>query len=293
VRSIQKDSSDGLWALQEDHVLRQGKDGVWSVATLPGLPGTAVIKGISFGHGGELVLPLGPDGLYLGQPDGSFRLLNARDLPCRDSILCAIRDRNGGLWLGTDGDYLWAQPFFGLRSLVRHPGTGADLGLGTVLSILEMPGKRMLFGSNTGVFLWEEGRGLLQRWNRGNNPVSEDVWTLYPDGQDGAWVGTMKGLWRLGPGGRLVPGPRELEKAQVQCVVRKDSRLWVGTDKGLAELDERGHFVALHLPKEDIGAVDVHCLLARERDLLVGTSSGLLTFKDGSFQKAFPGSPVE
>jgi signal transduction histidine kinase/ligand-binding sensor domain-containing protein len=293
ILSIQRDPSDQLWALQEDRLLRRGKDGTWSVAALPGLPVTAVLSTFCFDPAGDLILPLGSDGLYLGKPDGSFRILNARDLPCRESIRCALRDRHGGLWLGTDGDYLWAQPFLGLHSLARHPVTRAELGLGTVLSFLELPGKRMLMGSNAGVFLWEEGRGLVQHWNRGNGLVSEDVWVLFPDDQGGAWVGTTQGLFRLGPGGRLLPGPKELAKVHVQCMARRDKRLWVGTDKGLAELDERGRFLALHVPREETGYVAVHCLLARDQDLLVGASTGLLTFKDGTFQKAFPGNPVD
>ncbi len=293
ILSIQKDPSGQLWALQEDRLLRRGKDGRWSVAALPGLPGTVVLSSFSFDRSGELLLPLGSDGLYLGNPDGSFRILNARDLPCRESIRCALRDLHGGLWLGTDGDYLWAQPLPGLHSLARHPVTQAELGFGTVLAILELPEHRMLLGSNTGVFLWEAGRGLVQRWNRGNGLVSEDVWVLHPDDQGGAWVGTTQGLFRLGPGGRLLPGPRELAKVHVQCMVLRDKRLWVGTDKGLAELDERGRFLALHVPLEETGYSAVHSLLSRAEDLLVGSSKGLLRFKDGTFQEAFPGNPVD
>jgi signal transduction histidine kinase/ligand-binding sensor domain-containing protein len=293
ILSIQKDPSGQLWALQEDCLLRRGQDGVWSRAALPGLPATVVLSSFSFDSSGELLLPLGSDGLYLGSPDGSFRILNARDLPCRESIRCALRDRHGGLWLGTDGDYLWAQPFPGLLSLARHPVTQAELGLGTVLSILELPGHRMLLGSNTGVFLWEAGRGLVQHWNRGNGLVSEDVWVMHPDNQGGAWVGTTQGLFRLGSGGRLLPGPRELAKAHVQCIAARDKRLWVGTDKGLAELDEQGRFLALHVPMEETGYSAVHCLLPRTEDLLVGSGKGLLRFKDGTFQLAFPGNPVD
>jgi signal transduction histidine kinase len=293
ILSIQRDSAGQMWALQEDCLLRRGKDGVWSVAALPGLPATAVLSTFCFDAAGDLILPLGLDGLYLGKPDGSHRILNARDLPCRESIRCALRDRHGGLWLGTDGDYLWAQPSPGLRSLARYQVTGTDLGLGTVLCFLELPGQRMLMGSNAGVFLWEEGRGLVQHWNRGNGLVSEDVWVLHPDDQGGAWVGTTRGLFRLGPGGRLLPGPKELAKVHVQCMALRDKRLWVGTDKGLAELDERGRFLALHVPREETGYSAVHCLLPRAEDLLVGASTGLLTFKDGTFQSAFPGNPVD
>ena len=123
--------------------------------------------------------------------------------------------------------------------------------------------------------------------------VSEDVWSLLSDDQGGAWVGTLKGLLRLGPGGHLLPGPKELEKLHVQCMARQGDHLWLGTDKGLAELDPKGHFLALHDPREVIGYSAVALPAAPAEDLLVGTSLGLFSFKNGIFSRAFPGNPSD
>jgi signal transduction histidine kinase/ligand-binding sensor domain-containing protein len=293
ILDLKVDSSGLLWALQTGRLLKRTKEGGWSVESLPGLPPVLVLTKLSMGSNGELILALGSDGLLLRSPEGAYKFLNARGLPCRDSILCAIQDRHGALWIGTNGDYLWTQPFQGLHSLVRHPDTGADLGLGNVVSFLELPGKRMLVGGSNGVFLWEEGKGLIQQWRRRDGLVSEDVWALYPDDQGGAWVGTIKGLHRLGSGGRLLPGPKELGASHVQCLARQGDRLWVGTDKGLAELDPKGRFLALHDPRGVIGYSSVHCLLPRDEDLLVGTSLGLFSFKNGAFSRAFPANPTD
>jgi len=293
VIAVKVDAAGQLWALQSGHLLRRSREGAWSVEPLPGLPPVVAMTGLRVQPSGELILVLGSDGLYLRSPKGDHQFLNARSLPCRDSINCALRDRNGALWIGTNGDYLWTQPFQGLRSLVRRPDTGADLGLGTVVSLLELPGNRMLMGSNNGVFLWEEGKGVVQQWHRGSGLVSEDVWALFPDDRGGAWVGTLKGLHRLGPGGRLLPGPSELGTSHIQCMVRWGGHLWVGTDHGLAELDSNGHFLGLHDPLALVGYSAVHCLVPREEDLLVGSSLGLLSFKNGGFSLAFPGSPAD
>ncbi len=293
VLGLKVDPSGLLWALQSERLLMQTREGSWSVDPLPGLPPLVVLTSFSIQADGELILVLGSDGLYLRRPGGSYGILNARGLPCRAAINCALRDRHGALWIGTDGDYLWTQPFPGLQSLSRHPTTGTDLGLGTVTCFLELPGNRMLLGSNTGVFLWEEGKGLIQQWHRQDGLATEDVWALLPDEERGAWVGTMKGLHRLGPGGRLLPGPKELAKAYVQCLVRRSDRLWVGTDQGLAELDLKGHFLKLHDQIKDTGYSAVHCLFPRESDLLVGTSLGLFSFKDGAFSRPYPGNPAD
>jgi signal transduction histidine kinase len=152
----------------------------------------------------------------------------------------------------------------------------------------------MLMGGNNGVFLWEEGKGLIQQWHRRDGLVSEDVWALHADDEGGAWVGTFKGLHRLGPGGKLLPGPKALEKVNVQCIVRHDDRLWVGSDKGLAELDPKGRVLALHDPAGTAGGYSsVHCILPRQDDLLIGSSFGLLSFRNGAFTRAFPGNPMD
>ena len=291
IMRLHTDPSGRIWALQAEHLLQLDPGGAWAVAQLPGLPTTAVFTGFSFDRAGSLILAMGTDGLYLWDPAGTGRVLSPRELPCRDSINCALRDRNGGLWLGTDGDHLWAQPLAGLRNLFRDPDTGTDLGLGTVSCFLERPGRGMLVGSNNGVFLWVAGRGLTQHWSRANGLASQDVWALHDDGQGGAWIGTMKGLYRLGAGGRMVQGPRELGKFHIQSMARQGGRLWVGTDKGLAELTEDGRFLALHDPVALVGYSAVHCLVPHEDGLLLGTSQGVLSYRSGRFEVPFPDDP--
>ena len=293
ILNLAQDPSGQVWALQSNRLLRLSGGGSWEVEPLPGAPADAAFRRFNLDRQGELLIAMGTDGLYLYNTKGEHHSMNARELLCRDSVFCALRDRNGDLWLGTNGDYLWSQPFPPLHSLVRHPDTGVDLGLGTVCALMELPDHRVLLGSNNGVFLWEEGKGLVQHWTGGDGLVSQEVWSFFPDGHGGAWVGTHKGVQRLGPGGRLLPGPKELATTHVQAMVRVGDRFWACTDKGLAELDAEGRFVALHDPLSLVGYTSVHCLIPREDDLLVGTSLGLLSFKDGTFSRAFPGTPTD
>jgi len=288
---LRTDPSGRTWALQSERLL-WWDGGAWVVADLPGLPSTAVLGGLAFDRSGALLLTMGTDGVYLREPGGAVRILGARDLPCRDAVNCALRDHLGGLWLGTDGDHLWAQPFTGLSSLARDPDTGADLGLGAVTTFLEWQGRGILMGGSNGVFLWQEGAGLVRHWGRREGLASQDIWVVREDGRGGAWIGTMKGLYRMGPGGAISPGPAALAKVQCQAVARWGDRLWVGTDKGLAELDPDGRFLALHDPVDQVGFSAVHCLLAREEELLVGTSQGLMRFRNGHFEEAFPDDPA-
>jgi len=296
ILKLRTDALGRTWALQAERLLRLdglAGQGTWSVAALPGLPASVVLTGVSFDRKGALLLALGTDGVYLQEPGGAGRHLTPRELPCRDAINCALRDRNGGLWLGTDGDHLWAQPTTGLHSLVRDPDTGAELGLGSVTSFVAQPGGRMLLGSNNGVFLWAPGKGILKHWNRANGLAGQEVWALRGDAQGGAWIGTTKGLFRLAPDGGIRPGPRELAQVQSECVLGQGGRLWVGTDKGLAELDGQGRFLAMHDPVGQVGYSSAHCLAVQDGTLLVGSSQGLLRFRDGHFERAFPSDPTQ
>ncbi len=290
--SIRTDPSGQVWIIQSERVLRRSLDGRWQVESLPGLPSSAVFTAITFTPEGELILALGSDGLYLRQADGTHRLLNRQNLLCRDSINCALRDRNGGLWIGTNGDYLWVQALPGLWSLTHDTETDLSLGLGSVTAFMALPGNRMLFGSNNGVILWQQGKGVLKRWSRKDGLPSEDVWMLHEDGAGGAWIGTLNGLGHLGADWRIHPGPPELKKSHIQCMVRQGDRLWVGTDMGLVELDLRGRFLGRHHPIRETGYTSVHCLLVRGEDLLVGTSVGLFRFEEGAFHRYLADGPT-
>ena len=98
ITRLKVDPSGQLWALQTERLLKRARDGTWSVESLPGLPSVVVLTDFSIEPTGELILVLGSDGLYLRSSDGAHQMLNAKGLPCRDSINCAIRDRNGALW---------------------------------------------------------------------------------------------------------------------------------------------------------------------------------------------------
>ncbi len=291
--AIRTDPSGQVWVVESDRILRRSADGRWQVESLPGLPSSVVFTDLAFTPAGELLLSLGSDGLYQRQANGRHRLLNRQNLLCRDAINCVLRDRNGGLWIGTDGDYLWVQALPGLWSLTHDTETDLSLGLGSVTSFLALPGNRMLFGSNNGVILWQQGKGVLKRWSRKDGLPSEDVWMLHEDGGGGAWVGTMKGLCRLGGDQRIHPGPRELAKSHIQCMVRQGSRLWVGTDLGLVELDLQGRVLRQHSPMKGTAYTPVHCLLARGEELFVGTSTGLLRFEQGTFHRFLADGPAD
>lgn len=290
VIALQLDPQGRLWAVLRSKLLRL-EDGHWVEEPLPGLQGPLRLTHVRFASSGEMILPLGPDGLYLKPVKGPGQHLTYRDGLPRDSIFTALRDRNGALWVGSNGGGLSMQPSPGLMTLDMDPDTGLSLGLGSVTALLELAPGRMLLGSNAGLTLWEKGRGVVRRWGRKDGLPSVDIWVLAPAGPGRFWVGTGKGLVIL-ENGRIVPGPKALSTALITTLISHQERLWVGTDEGLFELDASGRLIARHQPPLEVGQTLVGPLIRRPWGLLAGTPLGLYTFRDGHWNKAFRDTPT-
>lgn len=292
IRAFQVDARGRLWLLQSQRLLRREGE-AWVKEPLQGLPPQVRMESFSLGPKGDLVIALGPDGLFQRDPEGRASLLDRRESQIQNGIYCALRDRQGVLWIGTNGDHLHAQAFPGLRSLTRlSPGLGGP-GLGSVTAILELPGRGVYLGSNTGVALWAEGTVPRQRWSQRDGLPSEDVWGLCSDGRGGVWVGSEKGLARIDAAGQVHPGPKEMMGFSTYCLLSHLGRLWVGTEEGLVELDAEGRFIAKHIPPQELSHPNINLIRPRPWGLLLGTQLGLYTFRDGQFLKAFSDAPAE
>lgn len=291
VRELRLDPDGGLKVLCAKALLRLHPSGAWQTTPLPGLRGAPSFFRYREDAQGGFVLSLGVDGLYVRNAAGEGQHLTFRDGLPRTILETAFRDRHGILWVGTNGGGLLALPTPGLRSLAYNPETGLDLGLGNVLNLLELPGGKMLMGTFGGLVLWEEGKGILQRWDSRKGLPSDEVWALAPDGKGGAWLGTGKGMahWT---GGKILPGPEGLKDASINQFLTHQGRLYAGTTRGLAELDTSGRFLRLSAPPQEVGASNVSQMLPRPWGLLVGTELGPYTYRDGQFKKAYPESPV-
>jgi signal transduction histidine kinase/ligand-binding sensor domain-containing protein len=291
VRDLHLGKDASLQVLCPKGLLRLDRAGIWATEPMPGLQGTPELRSFEIDAQGGLVVSLGLDGLYVRTPSGQGTHLTYRNGLPRHFLEAAFRDRRGILWAGTNGGGLLALPTPDMRVLAYNAVTGLDLGLGNVLHFLELPGGRMLMGTFGGLVLWQEGKGILQRWDSHQDLPSNEVWTLEADGAGGAWLGTSKGVAHWA-GGRILPGPAALKDAAVNQFLHHQGRLWVGTSLGLAELDATGRLVRLDAPPQEVGGTNVSQMLPRPWGLLVGTQLGPYTYRDGQFKKAYPDSPV-
>ncbi len=274
-----------IWALTRPGLFRREGE-AWAPVPLPGLQGLPKLQDLAFDGQGGLVVGLGAEGLYLAPTGGPARILSHADGLPEEHVNVGYRDRNGILWVGTDGEGLHALVLPGLRAL---QGRG-DMELGAVLALEPRPGGTgLLLGTSRGLFQFEEGRGLVQRWSKREGLPDNEIWCISPDGAGGLWLGTAKGLarWR---NGRILPGT-SLGNARVYEVIRWRGRTLAGTEHGLSEVGAAGTPIAtFDLPRET-GVNDAYVLLGGADDVLVGCSKGLYRFDGSRLFRAFPEAP--
>ena len=290
LRDLVVDPRGKAWVLLEDALLKM-EGGHWLNEPLPRWPRPPKMASLTFDPRSDgYLVALGGDGLLVKEPDGQARILGSETGLPRDRIIVAIRDHRGVLWVGSDGDGLAAQALPGLLSLDSQPGhSGSDLG--AISNILELGGNRFLLASNTGLYLVEEPRGITGHWTKRNGLPADETWGLLSDGHGGAWVGTDRGIvhWE---GGRIsAAGPRELARAAVLTLIRQGSRILVGTDQGLFELDHQGRLLSqVHLPP-DVGNDTVADILIHDEKVLLSSESGIWELKDHRLQRIYSEAP--
>ncbi len=275
-----------LHALMLDALYRLDPTG-WTGIPLEGTPGKPKARSIHFGPRGEILVALHTMGLWIRDAEGGVRLLTSADGLPTESILTAFIDRRGVLWVGSDGGGLAAQALPGLRSI----SGGGGLDLGAIMSIVELAPTRFLLVSSNGLWMWEEGRGVVRHWTGRDGLASSECWVGLADGRGGAWIGTNRGLNRLTKEGRILPGPKEMDLATPTALLAWKDRLWAACDRGLFELGQDGRFLARHRPPREVGQDLVSGMVPAPDGLLLGTRQGLWLFRDGAFERRFADAP--
>jgi len=302
LQRLVRDGEGRLWALFQNMLLRQAPGGAWVPEAFPSLPEGVTFSHLSFSpEDGEMLLALGTDGLLIRDRQGRSKVLTYRDGLPRESIYAAIRDRRGVLWIASDGGGVMAHAIPNLRAIESNPDTGEGLGLGAITCFLELPNGQVLMGGSRGIFLWQEGRGVVGRWQNAPGTSTFEVWNLLKHPQGGVWIATNKGVFRWN-NGRIEEGPAQLRKVSIAYLVYNAERLWACTaDKGLAELSPEGRFITFHAPPQEIGKGMMPKAIPRKWStgpgLLVASRVGIYRFvNEGGrwlFKRALANTPVE
>ena len=226
---------------------------------------------------GNLVVGTLGAGLFWLDSEGKATCLSTNDGLSHNYILSLHADREGSLWVGTDGG--------GLNRVKRHVFDLVSESRGlTVQSICDDAEGGLWIGSNGGgVGYWKEG--VLRRFDYSQGLLNLSAWAVFVDRSQRVWAGTWDGLFQYQNGRFQRPaGARAILPVVLAIYQDQRGRLWVGTKSGLGRWDEINPW-KVFTTRDGLGSDVVRAIAEdREGNLWLGTGGGGLNrLQDGKF----------
>ena len=195
-----------------------------------------------------------------------------------NSILSLYFDKEGALWIGTDGGGLYTFKDSRFEAVKGASGLPDD----SVFSIAEDAERNLWVGTRKGLRMWDKKQWSLSPAYKAL--FASDVRALHVDRTGNIWVGTNgDGIYRLFAGTSEHFTTRNgLNGNSIWCLFEDSAHaLWIGTASGGMSRLYGGKFSSFH----DANIQSVWAILEdREGNLWVGTSGGGLSrFKNTSF----------
>ena len=240
VQDLELPAQLGVKADRIYHVLEDGRGVTWFCT------GKGVARRINghieklptYGLGNEALRAYEDSGgtVWIAKTEGLFRA-NASGLEVAVAdmkVRYLYSDRDGNLWIGTNGDGL-----FRFRDRAVRMFTAADgLPNSVVMTVLATQDGGLWIGANSGGLSRFDGR-RFQTYNEKNGLLNSCVWGLAEDGNHDLWIGTYGGGVFRFRGGSFT----QYSKAQgfvddrvTGIVPARDGSLWFATHAGVTRM---------------------------------------------------------
>jgi ligand-binding sensor domain-containing protein/signal transduction histidine kinase len=267
----------GFWRLADGRIQKWTTNGM--TRDLGSYPwGTARVSAACEDRQGNLIVGTLGSGVYWFGATNVSCLSTTNGLS-HNFILSLLMDREGSLWVGTDGG--------GLNRVKHQVFDMLEQSRGIVVqSVCEDARDGLWLGCNVigssanGVGLWKDGS--MQWFGPAQGLMNASVRTVFA-GRDQVWVGNVEGLFSL-QNGRFRQSQGEVFNREIMALHQdREGRLWVGMQDGLARRDTNGWIV--FRSRDGLTADAVRAIADdREGNLWIGTvGGGLNCLRDGRF----------
>ncbi|HEX4168303.1 MAG TPA: two-component regulator propeller domain-containing protein, partial [Bryobacteraceae bacterium] len=179
--------------------------------------------------------------VWINKSNGLFRAtaagLEQLTLPNQNRYIYG--DRDGDLWVGTNGDGLFRVKDRAVRMFTTADGLLSNV----VMTVLESHEGRLWTGLNCGGLSWLDGE-RFRTYTEKDGLSNSCVWALAEDANNDLWVGTWGGgLFRFRDGRFTQYSiPQGLRSDVVRSIIiAHDGSLWLATADGLSVM-RNGHF---------------------------------------------------
>lgn len=210
------------------------------------------------------------NGLVIHTADGGHLTCTTEDGLSNTVIISLARDREGNIWLGSDGGGIARiRP----RSLIAHAERG-KLPQPVIDSIAQLDSERLLVGTHGGgVMIFQNGKFGEPLSTEGLNALGDQSWVqaIEIDSDGGIWLGTYQdGLYYLKGEEANRWTFKDLGGRHVYALhLDANDRLWVGVEGGLRYIQD-GQITDFNDPSIDWGVIN---MIAEDRDGRIWASS--------------------
>jgi ligand-binding sensor domain-containing protein len=275
-------SRDGfIWLEWTRGIFRfDGKNFATGKEIHPNLELSNNVYGLVGGPSGELWF--GSDSsLFCRLPNGEFKRFGIKDGLPDDACTALLVDSAGILWIGTTNHGLLQ---FKHGRFLTYPGS-VELAKHTAGGISEA---RTAFwvGTQSGVYQINKASGEIRKFTQSDGLPAEEIYSGTTDREGRLWVGTRKGLARIGDDGRFHLVSNQIGSREIESLMTDShGMIWAGgTSGGLWRIDPRTDQVSELPPQNGRTVQDIGPICEdREGNIWVSTNVGLERLSDVKF----------